>query len=360
MNSNIIKISKILTYLPLLISFKIKNAFSKKSENNEVLVIALSKIGDTIFLSFAISLLYKIYGERLTIFCYKHSETLLKEQLPNLRFLSIEVKDVIKGRFINKNVLKQINNSNPGKIYDLTGSIIAASILYYSKAKDIIGFNEKYFSYLYTKFCKLDNTPHLIDMYLKPVLKEFPDIKSIKEFRINFNPNDRILIFPFGGWAAKEWNIEKYILLQKELSKNYECKFIMEKNSYNSIFDIKNVILTNNIEELLNELKRCSLMISNDSGPLYIANMLGIPTFTIYGPTNPSYSLPFGLYHRFIQSNVHCIPKGNNQYCYTDAGRNGCKKFICMEELYYEQVYNKVLDFTEYLKINNKNEVVVQ
>ncbi|MGE5437521.1 MAG: glycosyltransferase family 9 protein [Syntrophothermus sp.] len=359
MNRLIVKILKILTYLPILFIFKTKRIFNIKSENNKVLVIALSRLGDTVFISFAISVLYQKYREKLTVLCYRNSELILRAQLPHLNCLSINNEDVFKGRLVNKNVLKDINEINPEKIYDLTGSILGAFILFYSNAKDILGFNEKYFSFLYTKFSSINKESHLIDLYLKPLKNDLQNIKVNKEFKINYNPEDKILIFPFGGWKAKEWNIEKFIQIQKELSKNYECKFIMEKKSFASkVFEINNVILTDNIQKLLEELNKCSLIISNDSGPLYIANMFGKPTFSIYGPTNPNYSLPYGKYHRYIQSNVHCIPKENNQYCYKDAGRKGCKKFICMDELSIEEVYSKIINFIEYLKVNNKKEVV--
>ncbi|MCZ6701456.1 MAG: hypothetical protein O6940_00275, partial [Ignavibacteria bacterium] len=77
------------------------------------------------------------------------------------------------------------------------------------------------------------------------------------------------------------------------------------------------------------------------------ANMLGKPTFTIYGPTNPDYSIPYGDDHDFIIKSIHCSPEKNKQYCFTHAGMVGCPAFKCMETMGVEEVYNKLLPFVQ-------------
>ena len=88
-----------------------------------------------------------------------------------------------------------------------------------------------------------------------------------------------------------------------------------------------------------------NLIISNDSGPLYLANLLGKPTFTIYGPTNPEYSIPFGKNHDYIQKKIECSPEKNKQYCFTNAGRKGCPSFECMNKLTIDEVLKKLNEF---------------
>ncbi len=104
---------------------------------------------------------------------------------------------------------------------------------------------------------------------------------------------------------------------------------------------------TSSIDELIEQTRDCSVFIGNDSGPLYIANMLGKPTFTIYGPTNPDYSVPFGDNHKYIINTIHCSPEKNKQYCHTVAGLLGCPAFKCMESLELDEVYNKLLPFVQ-------------
>jgi ADP-heptose:LPS heptosyltransferase len=46
--------------------------------------------------------------------------------------------------------------------------------------------------------------------------------------------------------------------------------------------------------ELAALLERCSLMVSNDSGPMHIAAAMGTPVVGIFGPTNPRLQGPYG------------------------------------------------------------------
>ena len=60
--------------------------------------------------------------------------------------------------------------------------------------------------------------------------------------------------------------------------------------------------------ELISNIKKCSLIIGNDSGVIQIAASIGKPTFTIYGPTNPKFHLPLDneKYNRFSQHKINC------------------------------------------------------
>ena len=44
-------------------------------------------------------------------------------------------------------------------------------------------------------------------------------------------------------------------------------------------------------------LKRCTFVVSNDSGPMHIAAAVGTPVLGIYGPTSPALQGPFGSRH---------------------------------------------------------------
>jgi ADP-heptose:LPS heptosyltransferase len=87
---------------------------------------------------------------------------------------------------------------------------------------------------------------------------------------------------------------------------------------------------------------------------LQIAALLGKATFTIYGPTNPEFHLPFGKYHAYVQKNISCSPKKNEKFCFTDAGRDGCPSFECMNLLSVEEVIPRVMDFISRLNIKKK------
>jgi ADP-heptose:LPS heptosyltransferase len=55
-------------------------------------------------------------------------------------------------------------------------------------------------------------------------------------------------------------------------------------------------------------LAATSLVVGNDSGLLHIASAVGRPTLTIFGPTSPSHTRPFGPFARTVYKRVPCSP----------------------------------------------------
>ncbi len=352
-------LNKSINYICYLL-FKLVRILSFPQENNsgKILVISFCRIGDTVFTIPALKIFSKIYKD-ITIVCYDNSKTIY--QLIFSKFKYIVVNDsglkfgrrIVKGRY--RKIIKEIN---PQKIFDLTGTILSASLIFNSHTKKIIGFNDNYFKALYSDFIPKRTTPHLIDLYLDPVSveHEINEAEIEREYKVSFDESRKILIHPFAGWEAKEWGINKFIKLTELLRADYDCAFIFsnvktDRQLFNKLAE-NNIkfIATNSLKELIEEIKEASLMISNDSGPIYLANILGKSTFTIYGPTNPEYSLPFGNFHRFIQKKISCSPKKNKQYCFTNAGRN-CPNYECMNKLEVNEVYDGVIELLKDLEI---------
>ena len=230
-----------------------------------------------------------------------------------------------------------------------------------SAANHIIGINESYFKSIYTEFTPKRTSPHIIDIYLDAISSIIShDRKSLKEFRSNINEDGYLLIHPFAGWKAKEWNLNKFINLAANLNKNFETILVTPPGMIAG--DIATEILaagirlveTKNTDELLDVIKGCSLIISNDSGPVYMANIMGKPTFTIYGPTNPAFHIPYGKNHQFYQKIIKCSPDAGSKYCFTDAGRNGCPSFECMNMISIQELEKKLFEFIYSLGIKKK------
>jgi len=220
--------------------------------------------------------------------------------------------------------------------------------------------NVNYFKEIYTHYCKIRTEPHFIDIYLdvvKTILKIDED-SELYHFPTIINTEGKIVIHPFAIRKAKEWNLKKFIDLANRLGNEYEVEIISPAGFIykDTIETIKNsdvsLSTTANIKELISKIKECSLFISNDSGPTYIANFLGKPTYTIYGPTNPAYSLPFGKNHRFIQKKISCSADGN-KVCFTQGGIH-CPSFECMHLISLEEVSDDVKSFLRTLKIKKK------
>jgi ADP-heptose:LPS heptosyltransferase len=86
-------------------------------------------------------------------------------------------------------------------------------------------------------------------------------------------------------------------------------------------------------------LKRCALFIGGDSGPLHMANAVGIPTVSIFGPSDPNLVAPRGPQHRVIHAPLPCSPCYNPVTVYK-KGVNLCQQqsVECMEKVSSQQV----------------------
>jgi heptosyltransferase-2 len=52
----------------------------------------------------------------------------------------------------------------------------------------------------------------------------------------------------------------------------------------------------------------CALFLTNDSGAMHIASAAGIPTVTVFGPTNHLTTGPTGDLARIVRHPVDCSP----------------------------------------------------
>jgi heptosyltransferase-2 len=62
------------------------------------------------------------------------------------------------------------------------------------------------------------------------------------------------------------------------------------------------------IRELMAAVKRCALLLTNDTGPMHIAAAFKVPVVAIFGPTDWRTTSPFGDAHAVVRQPVDCAP----------------------------------------------------
>ena len=62
------------------------------------------------------------------------------------------------------------------------------------------------------------------------------------------------------------------------------------------------------IRELMAALKRCAMLLTNDTGPMHIASAFQVPIVAIFGPTDWRATSPFGSAHVIVRQPVDCAP----------------------------------------------------
>jgi len=150
-------------------------------------------------------------------------------------------------------------------------------------------------------------------------------------------------IFPFGGtnpgtqMDIKRWEYYKYIELVKKLSANNYCTILFFEG-YIESEKIHETFEQNNIKKIkinFDLISACRVFMSGDTGPLYIAEGLGVSTLSVFGPTDAGKIAPRskseGCINAVIWHKPDCCP------CYTTItafNRNNTKywngnSFIC-------------------------------
>ena len=113
----------------------------------------------------------------------------------------------------------------------------------------------------------------------------------------NINPKNLIVIHPGASDPTKEWPAHRFAELMNRLQEKYGSQFVIigaqnnQKIVAQILSQVKCPVLNltgkTTISQLVSLLKRCRLLISNDSGPVHVADALGIPVISIFTRNQP-------------------------------------------------------------------------
>ena len=130
----------------------------------------------------------------------------------------------------------------------------------------------------------------------------------------------RIMIAPGAEYGpAKRWPADRFRNVMDQLSAKHEIDWILvgtaaerpiAKEILTPIFygHVENKVGETSLAELIELLQTCDLLLTNDTGTMHLADVLGIPTVAIFGSTDPTLTGPQGPHHRILQHPVSCSP----------------------------------------------------
>jgi lipopolysaccharide heptosyltransferase II len=78
--------------------------------------------------------------------------------------------------------------------------------------------------------------------------------------------------------------------------------------------------------EMIEWLRRCELMVTNDTGPMHVAAALAKPLVALFGPTEPRRTGPYGHLENVLRLDLPCSPCLKS-YCVYEKP-NECLKAI--------------------------------
>ena len=144
-----------------------------------------------------------------------------------------------------------------------------------------------------------------------------------------FAPSDMLLIGINPGsiyGSAKRWLPERF----SELGDRVVAHMLKEHPEYSSVrcllmggkgeealgkeiadrMGSQPIVLSGktSIRELMCVLKRCTILVTNDTGPMHVAQALGVPVVAIFGSTDPETTCPSGGEQALVRAKVRCAP----------------------------------------------------
>jgi heptosyltransferase-1 len=117
---------------------------------------------------------------------------------------------------------------------------------------------------------------------------------------------DRFAFFaPTAGWGAKAWPKERYGAVAIALAEAGWATLVNAAPEKNGVADASAaavvqaslgcaVAAPSTMAQMMALIRRSSLVVAGDTGPLHLAAALGKPVVALYGPTDPARTGPYG------------------------------------------------------------------
>ena len=128
-----------------------------------------------------------------------------------------------------------------------------------------------------------------------------------------------IALQPGARWENKRWPVEHFAELVRQLAeKSPEIHFaILGSQDDHPLGEIilqaapdrcLNLCGATSLPEMIEWIRRCRGMITNDTGPMHAAAALGKPIAALFGPTEPRRTGPYGQLQNVLRIDLPCSP----------------------------------------------------
>ena len=161
---------------------------------------------------------------------------------------------------------------------------------------------------------------------------------------VDFGPA-KIALCPGAEYGpAKRWLPERFAETAKTVAARSPVQWILFGTKNDAIIGEQisqalgdscvNRIGQTTLDQLIDELRGCRLLLTNDTGTMHLASLLGVPVVAIFGSTEPRLTGPLGPGHTILRHQVECSP------CFL---RECPIDFRCMKAVSVEEVTDAVL-----------------
>ncbi len=300
----------------------------------KILVIQTAFLGDALLTLPLIQHLKSINPSMLIdVLCIPSTREIFQYSLCiNQTIVYDKRRDKIFGLF---RIIGELKKNNYKKIYSPHRSFRTAMIVYFSGVEETYGFDTASFNFVYKNKIEYKKENHEVERNLSLAGFDFdnsdwrilPEINILKEVfdkidSLVTGKNKKIVaIAPGSVWDTKIYPKEYYKQISSYLtSKNFTVFLIGSKEDKSLCDEISQSSQTGcfslagslSIIESIALLKKCSLLICNDSAPTHMAMAADIPVITIYCSTIPKFGFyPYNSGSLFLSyDELDCKPCG--------------------------------------------------
>lgn len=346
----------------------------------KLLVVKLSALGDVIqALPVAKYLREKFPDAQIDWIVEKRFADLVRRYQPVSHVLTIDTKGWKKAPFARttlreiKQFYRELRKEKYDYVFDIQGNIKSGFVTFGAKSRKKVGFHKsqmkEWLNCLATnRHIKIN--PHLpiSDQYLeltRNFFRDFTDLPSFKEkLQLSSREEQKVLdivqiaagrpilmICPASAWENKRLSESTWVSLLRKLQGKYNPYFfliygseqekIVAESFHKHMPEDSHVIGALPLPIWQRLMGAMVGVVSVDSSALHLAAMAGVPTFSMFGPSNANIYGPVGSEHESFQGSCPY----NEKFVKRCDHLRTCKTGLCMKQIKGEELFDQVANW---------------
>ncbi len=264
--------------------------------------------------------------------------------------------------------LETLADQSFDKVYNLSHSKLSALMIHYLNIPEVVGFHcnrtgdrktdHPWLQYFGIEpFNRLYNPFNLADIYLLSgdgdpgseelsILHDSKDALAAVEVLSDLPNNNEELVIGIQAGSSLEgrrWPVDAFSKLADLLCSHLNARIVLlgvgsESEIAAKIVEgmqhkdrVLDLTGKTNISQLIGVLKRCSYLVTNDTGTMHIAAALKVPIVGLFfAHAHPHETGPFGKGHIVFQARIHCAP------CSYGVS---CNDIVCVQKVPPQDVF---------------------
>jgi heptosyltransferase-2 len=334
----------------------------KKWQN--VLVVQTSFLGDTVLtLPLLNEIKRRFPATRLSLLCTPRGRELLQDHVAVDEILVDDKKGLDKGWLGLWRQARLLRQKRFTMAISPHKSLRSALLLFFARIPQRVGFSQSKGWFLYNRRTKRSAKAHDVDRTLSilrvfgiqlqdcerrfglPTKPEFQEsVTEIFRSRGIHATRPVMGVNPGSVWPTKRWLPEGFARTIELLKQKYDCDVVLfggpdDAAVAKNIDGLCGGAAVNlagrlSLRELPVAIGRCSLFISNDSGPMHIAVAQGVPTVSIFCATTPSLGFyPYSSRAIVLEKALPCRPCSSHGGRRCPLGTEDCIRLITPEHV---------------------------